>query len=118
MTFGEFIRNRRARLGLMQADVARAIGRPDSYVSRLENDRFKELPSPDEMLLLAEVLKCSEADLLRAAGYLKGGQPELDIDLTDPDVQFFANHVGEMDREQRDAIVAIIRQFRRQQAQE
>lgn len=76
MTFGQFIKNRRGRLGLMQSDIGRAIDRPDSYVSRLENDRFRDLPSPEEMRRLAEVLDCTEADLLRAAGYIPESNEE------------------------------------------
>ena len=70
LTFGEFIRRERGRRGLTQQNVADAIERPGSYVSRLERDNFRDLPDPLEMRRIAEVLGCSESDLLRAAGYL------------------------------------------------
>lgn len=76
MTFGEFVKKRRGRLGLLQSDIGRAIDRPDSYISRLENNQFRDLPSPEEMRRLAKVLECTEADLLRAAGYITAPNEE------------------------------------------
>lgn len=101
VSFGQYVRQRRARIGLLQKDVADAIDRPTSYVSRLENDQFKDLPSPEEMRRLAEVLECTEADLLRAAGYIPESNEEQRTDRAtvytfvqnDPNLSDFQKHI-------------------------
>lgn len=71
MTIGDFVRRQRGRMGLSQKQLAAMLSKDDSWVSRLETGRAKEIPSPDELRELARALHCSEADLLRAAGYLE-----------------------------------------------
>lgn len=102
MTFGAYLRQQRSRIpNLKQADVARALDKSTTWISRLENDQFKEFPSPEELSRLAEVLQCTTHDLLRAAGYIEHPESEAVADRAtvytfvqnDPNLSDFQKHI-------------------------
>lgn len=70
MTLGEFVRHRRGVLDLTQDDViARMPRRTKSWLSRVENDQIENLPDPEVLHDLADVLECPVMDLVQAYGY-------------------------------------------------
>lgn len=74
--FGEYIRKSREARKLTPTELAAALGRDNSYVSRLETGRNKRLPDPDEFNALAKVLGVPMTDLLAAAGFAVHGGTE------------------------------------------
>lgn len=66
---GDFVKERRAALGITQDDLAERIGRDQRFVSRLENNR-KEFPAPETIAALSTALEVPQTDILRSAGYL------------------------------------------------
>lgn len=70
VSLGSWVRHRRHVLGLTQEQVTeRMDGRSSTWISRIERDVRRELPTPEEVAMLAIALECSQADILRAAGY-------------------------------------------------
>ena len=67
---GDYIRRRRETLHMTPTELARALDRDNSYVSRVETGRNKTLPDPAEMARIARALGVTMRDLLAAAGYL------------------------------------------------
>jgi transcriptional regulator with XRE-family HTH domain len=65
---------KKARLGkgMRGIDLAAAIGKDPSYVTKLERTTLKEIPPPETVRALAEALGLSEARLVRAIGYRVG----------------------------------------------
>jgi transcriptional regulator with XRE-family HTH domain len=74
-TLGPLVRMTRERKGIRAADLAYHIGKDPSYLSRLERDLLKDLPTPDVLVALARELDIPETRLLRALGFLQGDQP-------------------------------------------
>ena len=72
MTLGKKIKLRRELLGLGQVELAERTGIAQSYISRLENDKFQ--PTAPVICSLAKGLKCStdyligDSDERRKAG--------------------------------------------------
>ena len=58
---GQFVRDRRAVLGITQEELGVRVRRPQKWISRLENE-LKELPDPDTMAALAIALEVPESD--------------------------------------------------------
>lgn len=73
--FGALVRDRRMQLRMKAEDVASAIGRPMSFLSRIENGKNSNPPDPQVFHDLAKALNLHRADMLVALGYL-----ESDID--------------------------------------
>lgn len=75
---GSYIAAMRERRGYRtQTALAEAIGKPQTFVSRIERGTAKVLPEPDDLRLIARALNVPMAELLRAAGYL---DPDDDTD--------------------------------------
>lgn len=86
-TVGEFVRRRREQLGLKQRQLADMIGREQTFISSLENNRNEGyLPQRDVVLALADALEVDEIDILRAAGYVR--EPEV-TPAPDDDVRVY-----------------------------
>lgn len=66
---GDVIRRGREQRGWNQRDLAGRLGWDNSRLSRIERGAMKELPTPEDMHALADVLGVPEARLLEAAGY-------------------------------------------------
>jgi transcriptional regulator with XRE-family HTH domain len=71
IVLGRYVRERRAVLEMTQESLGALVGKPQKWVSRLENEQ-KELPDPETMAALATALGVRETELLQAAGYLHG----------------------------------------------
>lgn len=69
-SFGDYLRWARERRGLSPKRLADAIGRSPSAISRLENDEVKTPPPPEQVALLAKVLRVPEIEFVRRIGYL------------------------------------------------
>lgn len=67
--FGKLIKNRREDRGLQAFELAAAMKRPASFISRLETEAFKETPPPNVLADLEAALGISQAEMLRALGY-------------------------------------------------
>ena len=63
-------RSIRVRLGLRQIDVAKKLGRSESYTHRVEAGKIR--PKPKEARMWARLLKCSVAEIFPALK--KGGR--------------------------------------------
>lgn len=64
---GETIRRLRKVNGLTQAQLAKAIGVDESYISKIETGRLPYTPSEETLRLLAQVLKADQLELLALA---------------------------------------------------
>jgi transcriptional regulator with XRE-family HTH domain len=67
--FGELVRRRKDERGLKSYELAKAMQRAPSLVSRLENGDFKETPAADVLADLERVLGIKQHELLRTLGY-------------------------------------------------
>ncbi len=74
---GVTIRAARTARGMRIQDLADAIGKAPSYVSKIETGAMKEMLAPSDLNAIARVLDLDVADLLRTAGYnLPAGDSE------------------------------------------
>ncbi|HVL22469.1 MAG TPA: helix-turn-helix transcriptional regulator [Thermomicrobiales bacterium] len=77
---GRLIATARARRGYTtQQAFADALGKTPTFVSRLERGAAKEMPSPEDVRLIARVVGLPVARLLEAAGYLDPAAPTGDV---------------------------------------
>lgn len=70
--FGQFIKDKRKKLGLTMAELSAKSGVSHPYISQIENGHFK--PSSDVLSKLAGPLRESPFNLLYHAGYLDDEQ--------------------------------------------
>lgn len=68
-SFGELIRRHRQGRHLTAEELADSLGRPQSFVSRLETGRFVETPPPDVMAALRDQIGVTVEAQLLALGY-------------------------------------------------
>lgn len=66
---GRFIQEKRLARGMRSESLASAIGRSQSWVSRVETGMMKTLPEPEALAAIAKALGVTVAELLDAAGY-------------------------------------------------
>lgn len=106
--FGQFIVQRRQRLGMLQKELAAKADLNQSTVSRLERGTGAQFPSPEELHRLAVALECTEDDLLRAAGYVAQNEPAPVLTMSEDDVPWerLPPHVRRMVRGMIDAYFA------------
>lgn len=102
--FGELIRVARERRGYRsQAALARRLDRDQSFVSRLERGAVKELPTPEVLEQVGDVLGLTMEEMLTAAGYLnqQPPKPSITIPRTDPRARLLelVAHVDDDDME-------------------
>lgn len=114
VTLGQFVRYRRGRLGLTQEQVADRM--PDhsaTWVSRIETDTRREIPSPEDLRALADALDCRIEELLQAAGYLDEPSPSGSngAAVSSPHLHFFAANSDKLTDEEWDALERIAEQF-------
>lgn len=85
-TLGAAIARRREQRGLMQKDLATAIGRDQGYVSKLERGVIKEFPPPDILRGISEALGMPMTEILEIGGYLTPADDVegITIPATDP----------------------------------
>jgi transcriptional regulator with XRE-family HTH domain len=78
---GRAIKKLRQDLGISASDLARASGLSRSYISYLENGRFKDI-GIDKFARIASALEISADQLVIAAGYLPASRETVDVRLT------------------------------------
>jgi transcriptional regulator with XRE-family HTH domain len=83
-SFGDFLIERRERLGMNQTMLADAAGISKSAINAMEHGRVR-LPGPERRRAIAAALKVRHVDLLVAAGELdpdevRGEVPEIETD--------------------------------------
>ena len=74
--FGKLVREAREQLGMRSYELADAIGKQRSYVSRLEAGELKETPPPDDLRRIRRTLNVSMRSLLVSLGYVDADEPE------------------------------------------
>ena len=81
---GTLIRDARERLGLHGYELANAIDKQPSYVTRLESGETKTLPPPEVLERLGATLHLSMRKMVETAGYDLGppGDPNADLHTT------------------------------------
>lgn len=89
----ELVTRQRERLGLRGYELASALGKQPSFITRLEDGQVKRLPSPEEVAIMANVLRVSVAEIVEAAGY--DIRPDSEHD--DPDIAEIAEHARLVD---------------------
>lgn len=110
---GLLVKDARERRGYQnQSALARELGRDQSFVSRLERGVLKELPPPEVLRQLGDVIGLSMEDMLTAAGYLekpeRNDPPEtITIPATDPRARILAVLDGLPDHAVNQWVVAI-----------
>lgn len=86
--FGALVKSARDARGLTQEELARRLGRPHSFVVRIERGRNSNPPEPVMMDALQDALGLSRTAMLRALGYLPESddveEPTLSIPRDDP----------------------------------
>lgn len=68
-TFGGYIKGLREYYGYTMADLADEMGYSDAYISQIENNRKKGVPSIDLIKKLSEALETPFSEVLKKAGY-------------------------------------------------
>ena len=82
-----------------------------NWVSQLEHDKLRYLPDQGTMRQLAEALRCTPEELLRAAGYLSENiEP---VDSTDPDQEFWSAYGDLLTDDEWETLEQIASQFMR-----
>lgn len=71
MMFGEWMKRRRAELGISQQDLADRMNTYTNKISRWELNHNKRLPEPGELERWATALEATPEEILAAVGYLK-----------------------------------------------
>lgn len=101
--FGRFVRQRRVALGLRQEDIAEAIGEDQTYISGVEQGRYKRLPTPEIVVFWCAALGVLPEEALGATGYLGAREH-----VTAPADVVFANLVREV--EDADALSEVVKE--------
>jgi transcriptional regulator with XRE-family HTH domain len=78
--FGELLKRARESQGLTGVEVANRLGRPHSFVVRLERGQNANPPDPAAFDDLSRVLRISKVQMLEALGYLDSDRPDDDED--------------------------------------
>lgn len=68
--FGKLVQHARDAKGMKSYELADAIGKQRSYMSRLEGGDIKETPPPETVRAICRVLGISMRSLVEALGYL------------------------------------------------
>lgn len=113
------VRDRRAELGLSLAKVAQASGDPDlnaSYVSRLEHNQVRDIPTRERLEALARGLQLPMRQLARAAGAQFWGLAEEYSD--DGSSRVVVEHMEDMSESERRQLAAMVEAFARTRRQE
>jgi transcriptional regulator with XRE-family HTH domain len=71
LTLGAMVREARERRGLRAIELAACLGVGQSTLSRLENDKYAEVPPPELLAAVQRELDLSEEVMLRSLGYLQ-----------------------------------------------
>ena len=114
MSLGAFVEQRRRRLGLTQEEVVArmGMGHPATWISRLERDPNRRLPAPEEIRALAQALETTEAELIRAYGYMQDAEHQVSASASGVGVDDEWILTGrELSSIQRRAIIALVRTF-------
>ncbi len=67
MTFGDRIRDIRTIKKLTQRELAKAVGRDFTYISKIENNKNEHTPSVETIIRLAQALDADELELMELA---------------------------------------------------
>lgn len=68
--FGALIRRARENVGLTGVELAQRVGRPHSFVARIEGGKYSNPPDPHDFDALARELRITKEEMLRSIGYL------------------------------------------------
>ena len=74
--YGALIKSAREQQGMTQDDLGRRMGRPHTFVVRMENARNANPPEPETMRQIWRILGISLRSQLVAIGYLDPDEPE------------------------------------------
>ena len=74
MKFGYWLKITRTDLRMSQSDLATKTGIPQSYISRVENEKLA--PSHQFCKTIAEVFDMSDVDVLKIANKITHRQPD------------------------------------------
>ncbi|MFI7315203.1 helix-turn-helix domain-containing protein [Streptomyces hygroscopicus] len=108
------VRDRRAELGISLAKVADASGDPDlqaSWISRLEHNQLKDIPTRARLEALGRGLQLPPRQLARAAGAQYWGLTE--EYSQDESARAIVDHLEEMSAPERRQLQAMIEAFAR-----
>ena len=121
-TFGEWLDDRLRARGWSQTAFAEAVGVARQTVNSWTND--VKPPRRRAARDIAKVLEVDVNEVLVRAGYPpqdpdyrlpeervveEGQEPELDIDLADPLLGFWASHAGELTNEEKQMVIEVAR---------
>jgi transcriptional regulator with XRE-family HTH domain len=68
--FGALIRRARERNEMTGVELAQKMGKPHSFVVRMEGGKFSNPPDPADFDAFSKALRLSKEEMLRALGYL------------------------------------------------
>jgi transcriptional regulator with XRE-family HTH domain len=111
-TLGPLVRRTRENKGIRAVDLAYYIGKVPSYLSRLERDLLKELPSPSVLTALARHLDIPEVHLLRTLGFLTD-LPEVRRTYQDNRLQTIADNWDQLTDAEKGSLLLIVEGNRR-----
>lgn len=75
---GSLIKSAREARGITQTTMAASLGKPSSYLSRLETGVKRELPPPEDLRALSAELGVPVVAMIEAAGYPVGDRGDED----------------------------------------
>jgi transcriptional regulator with XRE-family HTH domain len=108
-SLGDYIRARRERLGLNQAEFARRASVPRTTINRLEKGKTN-LPEADVRRKLAVALGVRHVDILEAAGELSADEIDPRLQPTYPadEVRVIAERWHQFDADERRMIIYVL----------
>ena len=98
MELKEFIYKRRKELGMTQNDLAKVIGKPKNYISRLESGIIKDTKR-DTTIKLAQALKCPASVFFN--GFDENGK------MISPHLELVTENVEPMTKEEIENHIAL-----------
>lgn len=100
---GSLVAHRLALLGMKDFELAHALGKKPSFVSRLRHGEVKTLPPPEELQIMAETLRVPMVELVVAAGY-----PVAEVETGTSEVDELTEHARLVDWERDPARLPVM----------
>lgn len=109
---GAYVKERRLARGMSQDQLARAVGRTQNYISRLENaGPDYPLPDGETLAALAEQLETTSRYLLKLAGYADIESAPAQSALDDPFVHFWLSYSDRLTPELKESLMKIATEY-------
>ena len=111
--FGALVKSARERMGWTQMELSARLGRPNSFLARIEGGKNSYPPDPHDFHAIARELRLNKDDMLRVLGYLD--PPSGDADgVSEEDRALFeaiSHYLPQLGEAQRRHVIETARMF-------